>query len=78
MPAGYSPIIRTFCQLRAGLVNSLGVARHEVHPGTPLDGSFLSVCGGKSGRSSDAKGFGSRPSRTRSETVGASPGWWWA
>src|SRR4051794_39186502 len=37
MPAAYSPIVRTFCQFRAGLVNSLGVARHEVRPGTPLD-----------------------------------------
>ena len=37
MPAAYSPIVRTFCQFRAGLVDSLGVARHEVRPDTPLE-----------------------------------------
>ncbi len=37
MPAAYSPIVRTFCQLRIGLMNALGVARHEVRPSTSLD-----------------------------------------
>jgi hypothetical protein len=35
--APYNPIIRTFNRLRAGLVDSLGLARHEVRPGIPLD-----------------------------------------
>src|SRR5262245_44047889 len=33
----YNPIVRTFGQFRAGLVGSLGLARHEVRPGTPLE-----------------------------------------
>src|SRR6185312_12661209 len=37
MPAAYNPIVRNFCRLRAGLVDQLGVARHEVRPGTTLD-----------------------------------------
>ena len=37
MPEAYNPIVRTFCQFRAGLTTSLGVARHDVRPGTPLD-----------------------------------------
>jgi hypothetical protein len=36
MPAHYNPIVRTFAHLRAGLMSSLGAARHEVRPSTPL------------------------------------------
>jgi hypothetical protein len=37
MSDAYNPIVRTFCRLRAGLIDGLGVARHEVRPGTPLE-----------------------------------------
>jgi hypothetical protein len=37
MCEAYSPIVRTFCQFRAGLANTLGVPRHDVHPATSLD-----------------------------------------
>ncbi len=37
MPETYNPIVRTFCQFRAGLLKSPDVARHHVRPGTPLD-----------------------------------------
>src|SRR4051812_31630238 len=33
----YNPVVRTFGQVRAALVSSLGLARHEVRPETPLD-----------------------------------------
>lgn len=38
----YSPIVRTFCRFRAGLLASLDVARHDVRPATPLE-SLLPV-----------------------------------
>jgi hypothetical protein len=37
MPESYNPIIRTFCQFRAGLRNCIDIDRHEVRPGTPLE-----------------------------------------
>jgi hypothetical protein len=37
MPGAYNPIVRTFCVLRAGLCESLGVDRRDVRPATPLD-----------------------------------------
>lgn len=37
MPEAYNPIIRTFCQVRSGLVDILGVDRRDVRPGTPLE-----------------------------------------
>jgi hypothetical protein len=37
MPEAYSPIVRTFCQLRAGLMSRIEVARHEIRPETPLE-----------------------------------------
>jgi len=36
MSHAYNPIVRTFCQFRAGLQSELDVARHEVRPATPL------------------------------------------
>ena len=33
----YSPIVRTFCQVRAAITESVGVARHDVRPDTPLE-----------------------------------------
>src|SRR5262245_57624181 len=42
MQATYNPIVRMFGRFRAGLVDSLGVARQEVHPGTTLE-SILPV-----------------------------------
>jgi hypothetical protein len=33
----YNPIVRTFCRLRAVLVDTLGVDRRQVCPATPLD-----------------------------------------
>jgi hypothetical protein len=37
MPEGYNPIVRTFCQFRAALLNNVDINRHEVRPGTPLE-----------------------------------------
>jgi hypothetical protein len=37
MTESYNPIVRTFCQLRAGLLSHLDLARHEIRPGTPLE-----------------------------------------
>jgi hypothetical protein len=37
MSEGYSPIVRTFCRLRSGLIKNAGIARHDVRPATPLD-----------------------------------------
>jgi hypothetical protein len=37
MPEAYSPIVRSFCQLRSVLTNNVGVARREVRPAAPLD-----------------------------------------
>ena len=37
MPEAYSPIVRTFGQLRSGLTSVLGLARHDVRPATTLD-----------------------------------------
>jgi hypothetical protein len=37
MPESYNPIVRTFCQLRAGLLRSTDLDRHEIRPGTPLE-----------------------------------------
>jgi hypothetical protein len=37
MPEAYNPIVRTFCQFRAGLLSCVDVSRHEVRPGTPLE-----------------------------------------
>ena len=36
MTESYNPIVRTFCQLRAGLLDCLEVDRREIRPGTPL------------------------------------------
>jgi hypothetical protein len=36
MPQEYNPIVRTFCRFRAGLVDALGLDRHEVRPGAAL------------------------------------------
>ena len=36
MPCDYIPLVRTFCRLRAQLVQHLGVERHEVRPDTLL------------------------------------------
>ena len=33
--ATYSPIVRTFCQFRSGLIGNLGIARHAVRPAAP-------------------------------------------
>ncbi len=37
MPEAYNPIMRTFCQFRAGLLKSFDVARHDIRPGTALE-----------------------------------------
>jgi hypothetical protein len=37
MSEAYSPIVRTFCQIRAGLLSSVEVARREIRPDTPLE-----------------------------------------
>jgi len=37
MAPGYNPLVRTFGRFRAGLVSSLGLARHQVHPRAPLE-----------------------------------------
>jgi hypothetical protein len=37
MPEPYNPIVRTFGQLRAALVNTGEITRGEVRPGTPLE-----------------------------------------
>ena len=37
MPESYNPIVRTFGQLRAGLLNSIEIDRHDIRPGTPLE-----------------------------------------
>jgi hypothetical protein len=37
MPEVYNPIVRTFCQFRAVLLNSLDLSRQEVRPNTPLE-----------------------------------------
>ncbi len=37
MPEAYSPIVRTFCQLRAGLMSRIEIDRHEIRPETPLE-----------------------------------------
>jgi hypothetical protein len=37
MPDAYNPILRTFCQIRAVLLNDCGIARNEVRPESPLD-----------------------------------------
>lgn len=37
MPPAYNPIVRTFNSFRAGLVGSLGLARHDVRPDSPLE-----------------------------------------
>jgi predicted nuclease of predicted toxin-antitoxin system len=71
MDEAYNPIIRTFCQFRAGLRNSLGVARHEIRPGRPSNCSYPSKGGGKSGGNSDDRDSGCPPSSCRGETVGA-------
>jgi len=44
MPEAYNPIVRTFCQFRAGLVDHFGIAREEIRPGTPL-AAILPVAG---------------------------------
>jgi hypothetical protein len=37
MPESYSPIMRTFCQFRAGVLSCIDIDRHEIRPGTPLE-----------------------------------------
>jgi hypothetical protein len=37
MAETYNPFVRTFCQLRNGLMTSFGVARRDVRPETQLD-----------------------------------------
>lgn len=44
MTEPYSPIMRAFCQFRAGVLNCLDVARHDVRPGTPRE-ALLPVSG---------------------------------
>jgi hypothetical protein len=38
MTHAYNPIVRNFCQFRAGVLESIDVDRLEVRPGTPLEG----------------------------------------
>jgi hypothetical protein len=37
MTQAYNPIVRTFCQFRAGVLESVDVDRHEIRPETPLE-----------------------------------------
>ncbi len=37
MAITYNPIVRTFCRLRADLVNDFGVPRECVRPATPIE-----------------------------------------
>jgi hypothetical protein len=37
MSAAYNPIVRTFCQFRAEVLENTDVARHEVRPGVSLE-----------------------------------------
>jgi hypothetical protein len=37
MAEAYSPIMRTFCRFRAGVLRYIDIDRHAIRPGTPLE-----------------------------------------
>ncbi len=37
MAEAYNPIMRTFCQFRAGVLSCIDIDRHAIRPGTPLE-----------------------------------------
>ena len=37
MAESYNPIMRAFCQFRAGVLSCIDIDRHEIRPGTPLE-----------------------------------------
>jgi hypothetical protein len=37
MAEAYNPIVRTFCQFRASVLNYIEIDRHAIRPGTPLE-----------------------------------------
>jgi hypothetical protein len=71
MPEAYNPIVRTFGQFRAGLLNRLDIARHEVRPETPLE-TLLPVGGWREvWNQLRRQDYGCLPSCSRSEIIGA-------
>ncbi len=44
MAESYNPIMRTFCQFRAGVLSCIDIDRHAIRPGTPLEALLPVPC----------------------------------